>query len=161
MITLRQAYLKIIKAFPGGWDAMSGALGMTRDALENRIFERRGQDLTVQTALMMQSFTNCRAFAEVIANESGGVFIPMPHADALGKDVASEKFLELIAEIGELSEEFKHAVAAHEISGKDQVRINNIIDRINRTTFQFHSILKQFYCHKTKAEADAAEVKHA
>ena len=160
MITLKQAYLKIIKAFPGGWDAMASALGMTRDALENRIYERRGQDLTVQTALMMQSFTNSTAFAEVIASESGGVFVAMPHVGELNKDVASAKFQELVEEVGELSKEFRHAVEAHHLSGKEQIRINDVIDRINRTTIEFHSVVKQFYCHKTKAETQAGEVKN-
>ena len=55
---MRKAYLSMIRAFPGGWDAMAGALGMSRDALENRIYERKGQSVLVETALQMQQFSS-------------------------------------------------------------------------------------------------------
>ena len=157
MITLKQAYLKIIKAFPGGWDAMASALGMTRDALENRIYERRGQDLTVQTALMMQSFTNSTAFAEVIASESGGVFVKLPHVGDISEEMATAKFQLLVEEVGELSKEFRMAMEDHVLTRKEQMRLNDVIDRINRTTMEFRALLKPFYCHETKA---AQEAKH-
>lgn len=152
MITLRQAYLATIRAFPGGWDAMAAALGMTRDALENRIYERRGQDVTQQTALMMQSFTNSTAIAEAFSFESGGVFLLLPHGEELTEDVATLKFQELVEEVGELSKEFRAAMADHKITGKEQAKINHVIDRINRTTSEFRAVVKQFYCHETAAK---------
>lgn len=151
MSGLRQAYLKTIRAFPGGWDAMCAALGMTRDALENRVYERRGQDVTVQTALMMQSFAGTTSVVEAMAVESGGVFVKLPAQDDVSEEVASAKFQELVEEVGELSKEFRAAMADHKISGKEQVRINDVIDRINRTTGEFRALVKCFYCDETAA----------
>ena len=31
---IRKAYLSMIRAFPGGWDAMAGALGMSRGLIQ-------------------------------------------------------------------------------------------------------------------------------
>jgi Sec-independent protein translocase protein TatA len=149
---LKQSYLRTIRAFPGGWDAMCAALGMTRDALENRVYERRGQDVTVQTALMMQSFANTTAIAEAIAVESGGVFVKLPAFGVVSEAVATAKFQELVEEVGELSKEFRTAMADHKVNGKEQVRINDVIDRINRTTGEFRALVKQFYCHETAAQ---------
>lgn len=63
-MNIRKAYLAMIKEYPGGWDAMSAALGMTRDALENRIYERKGQSVLVETALQMQIFSASSHFAD-------------------------------------------------------------------------------------------------
>lgn len=42
LVNIRQSYLAMIKNYQGGWDAMAGALGMSRDALVNHIYERKG-----------------------------------------------------------------------------------------------------------------------
>ena len=42
----------MIRAFPVGWDAMAGALGMSRDALENRIYERKGQSAAQRARIL-------------------------------------------------------------------------------------------------------------
>lgn len=97
---MRRAYLEMIRAFPGGWDAMAAALGVTRAGLENRIYERKGQSLHVETARQMQAFSGCPAFAEAVAADAGGVFLPLPEAEEVGSDELLAMFNQLYAELG-------------------------------------------------------------
>lgn len=83
---IKKAYLAMIKEYPGGWDAMSAALGMTRDALENRIYERKGQSVLVETALQMQLFSASTHFAEAVSQVSGGVFMKLPARNEHDRD---------------------------------------------------------------------------
>jgi len=159
-VNIKQAYLGMIKAFPGGWDAMAAALGFTRDALENRIYERKGQDLHVQTALQMQSFSGTHLFAEAIATAAGGTFVKLPIVDAVDNEDISVKFHELYAELGELSVEFTTITKAGEIDKREQERVNSIVDRMHKTMDELRVLTFNVYCHETKRMTLARGVKH-
>lgn len=150
-MNLRQAYLGMIKAFPGGWDAISGALGMSRDALENRIYERKGQDLNVQTALQMQSFSGTLHFAEAIATLSHGTFVKLPCVDHIGNEAISDKFHEIFEELGELSVEFRTATKNGEIDAGERERMNNLVDKMHKTMDELRAMSFKVYCRETKA----------
>ena len=47
---MRPAYQKMITAYPGGWSAMAGAMGWSLAGLENRVYERKNQQMTVHDA---------------------------------------------------------------------------------------------------------------
>lgn len=151
VVNIKQAYLGMIKAFPGGWDAMAGALGFSRDALENRIYERKGQDLHVQTALQMQSFSGTSLFAEAVAAASGGTFLKLPEVGEVDNEDISTKFHELYAELGELSVEFQKATKDGEVDKREKERINEVVDRMHKTMDELRTLTFRVYCHETKA----------
>ena len=67
----------MIKVFPRGWDAIAAALEMTRNALENRIYETKRQTMSAETALVLQKMTGSTLFAEAVASLSGGAFVKL------------------------------------------------------------------------------------
>lgn len=142
----RKHYLEMIRAFPGGWEAMAGALGMTKDALENRIYERKGQTLTVQTAMQMQAFSNTTFFAEGVAQDSGGVFLKLPEARDAGNDELLAEFNLLYAELGELSGKFRVYVADNEISKTERADLDGVAQQIHRTVEELLALTYQVYC---------------
>lgn len=142
----RKYYLKMIGAFPGGWEAMAGALGMTKDALENRIYERRGQQTAVQTAMQMQAFSATTFFAEGVAQESGGVFLKLPEARDIGNEELLAEFNLLYAKLGELSAKFREYVADNEISGKERADLDDVAQQIHRTVEELLALTYQVYC---------------
>jgi len=161
-VNIRQSYLGMIKSFSGGWDAISAALGMSRDALENRIYERKGQDLGVQTALQMQAFSGTAMFAEAVAAVSGGTFLKLPSVDHIDNDSISDKFHELYEELGELSLEFREATKDGEVNAREKERINAIVDRMHQTMDELRALTFRVYCRDTKAAsvAKAAGARH-
>lgn len=145
-MNLRQSYLGMIKNFPGGWDAMCGALGMSRDALENRIYERRGQSVHVDIALQMQEFSGTTHFAEAIARLSGGVFVQLPAAAEIDNEVLQEKFHQLYAELGRLSQVYSASIKDGEIDQRERAALSVISDDIHKTMQQLMGLMFAIYC---------------
>lgn len=142
---IRQAYLAMIKAFPGGWDAMVGALGATsRDALENRIYERKGQGVLVETALQMQKFSSTTCFAEAVAAASGGTFVKLPEAEVHNEDL-TKKFNELYAELGKFSRDFNEATADDVIDRREELLLAADVDEMHKTLSELLGLVLRVY----------------
>lgn len=150
---IRKSYLETIKAFPGGWDAIAPALGLSRDALENRIYERKGQSVLVETALQMQAFSGTTHFAEAIATISGGVFVRIPQAGAIGNDELLSRFNALHAKIGLLSQKFSEYTADDNIDKRERVDMSAIGDDIHRATQELLAVTFRVYCRAPDAVA--------
>lgn len=142
---LRKAYLGMVKAFPGGWDAMSAALGLSRMGLENRIYERKGQSLLVETAKQMQVFSGTTLFAEAVAQESGGVFLKLPDGQGHDREELLTKFNELYAELGTLSADFNRFTADNELDDKEQAALANEAQQIHRTVEELLALTCSIY----------------
>ncbi|AEK63194.1 YmfL family putative regulatory protein [Collimonas fungivorans] len=145
-MNLRQSYLSMIKQFSGGWDAISAALGMSRDALENRIYERKGQSLCVDTALQMQAFSSTTYFAEAIATASGGVFVAMPSAVDIDNEALLNKFNQLHSHIGLLSRRFSEATADGEVDKRERADLSAIGDEIHKDMQELLGLTFRIYC---------------
>lgn len=153
-MNIRQSYLAMIRAFDGGWDTMAAALGMSKDALENRIYERKGQDLQVQVALQMQAFSRTSHFAESIATASGGTFVKLPCVDDIGNEAITDKFHEIFEQLGVLSAEFREATKDGEINSRERDRLNRIIDDMHRTMDVLRALSFKVYCHDAKSDRE-------
>jgi len=146
-VDIKKSYLAMIKAFPGGWDAMTGALGMTRNALENRIYEKKGQGVEVELALTMQSFAATTHFAEAVAIQSGGVFLKLP-ADLDHRNVdLGKKWRELNVRLGELAVTFDRAIEGdEEIDAKERRELEAVAADMHRTIAEWLALSFRVYC---------------
>lgn len=151
---LKTSYLAMIRAYPGGWDAMAAALGMSRSALENRIYERKGQSLLVETALQMQAFSGTTSFAETIAQLSGGAFFLLPDGGDQDRDDILAKFNALHAELGDLSRAFNAAVTDQEIDSRERTDLMAIQQRIHARAAELLALSFRIYC-RPSARDDA------
>lgn len=129
MDTIRSAYQQMCRAMPGGWATMAASLGMTPDALENRVYERRGQEITVHQARQMQANSGTTLFAEAIAADAGGVFVLMPTADQQCAEEIMQVYMRLVDEVGQLARDWSESTAdgvldKREIERLEQLRQN-------------------------------------
>jgi hypothetical protein len=144
-VEIKNSYLAMIKAYPGGWGAMSGALGMTQSALENRIYERKGQAVLVETAMQMQAFSGTTLFAESIARASGGVFVKIPEVGEVDNDALLLKFNELHAHLGMLSRRFGEYTKDGELTEREQRDLRDISDEIHMTMQELLQLTVRVY----------------
>ncbi|PFH08123.1 hypothetical protein BCF11_0475 [Collimonas sp. PA-H2] len=151
----RQSYLKMIKAFPGGWDAMAAAMGITRNALENRTYERQGQTMSVDKAMQMQVFSDTALFAQCIAIESGGVFVMLPAPHEIDNEALLSKFNKLYAHIGLLSRRFNEATEDGEIDKRERADLAAIGDEISRHTQELLALTFRIYCRSDDEKVEA------
>lgn len=145
-MNIRQAYQGMINSFPGTWDAMAAALGLTRDALSNRVYERRNQSLTVEQSLQMQEFSNTTLFAETVATLSGGVFIKLVEPGAIAQEDLHAKFQELWSKLGELSRAYTAYTDDNFIDAREKADLQRISDEIQRTMQELMALMFQIYC---------------
>ncbi|OYY46257.1 MAG: hypothetical protein B7Y56_03115 [Gallionellales bacterium 35-53-114] len=141
----------MIRAFPGGWEAMAAAMGFSKDALENRIYERKGQTLTVHQAEQMQAFSGTSLFAEGVARDTGGVFIKLPAAREIGNDELLSEFNLLYAKLGELSATFREAVKDNDIDKAEKADLDAIGQEIHCTVQELLALTYSVYCKQADA----------
>ncbi|MBB2918306.1 YmfL family putative regulatory protein [Cupriavidus alkaliphilus] len=142
---IRNAYLSMIRAMPGGWDSMAAALGMSKAALENRVYERKEQRMHVDTAMQIQAFSGTQDFAEVIARESGGVFVPLPGVELCGREELFDKQQELMSDLGDLFSRFRSFINDGEIDRKEGAALEQIEDEVHRTLSEFMAVAMRLY----------------
>lgn len=79
---MRTAIQKAIKSYNGGWEAMASALGLPSvSALENRVYEKKGQELTFHQILMIEALSNTKFITEAMAARHNSVVIELPEGD--------------------------------------------------------------------------------
>lgn len=143
---VRQAYLAMVHEFPGGWDAMAAALGKTRPALQNRIYELKGQHMGIHDALMMQQLSGTHHFAASVAQESGGVFVLLPEPATTGREDLLAAFNRLYQELGDLSSRFNAATADGEIDARERLDLTENGHRLHAVLEQLLALSFAVYC---------------
>ncbi|MDC7699566.1 YmfL family putative regulatory protein [Vogesella indigofera] len=126
MDRLRTSYQQMCRAMPGGWAAMAAALGLSKDGLENRVYERKGQEITVHQAMQMQAMSGTSLFAEAVAADSGGVFIPLSQVDGVDDEEIQALYMALVEEVGKLAREWREATRDGEVCKKERARLDAI-----------------------------------
>jgi hypothetical protein len=135
----------MIKAMSGGWGAMCGALAMKRDPLENRIYERKGQALLVETALLMQSFSGTTLFAEAVATASGGTFVKLPDDIECVNEELGKKWRALYIELGTLTRHFEESTADGVIDDREQKVLDAAEARVHRVLAELLALTRRVY----------------
>lgn len=131
---IRKAFLAMIRATEGGWDAVATHLGMSRSSLENRVYERKGQQVSTDDALQMQALSDTNHFAEAVAMRSGGVFVAIPGiGEEADNDELLSKFVKLTTRFGELAKRHAEATADGEIDAAEKADLIAIGNGIHQS----------------------------
>ena len=143
---IKKSYLGMIKAFPGGWDAIAAALGMSRNGLENRVYERKGQGITADTALQLQAFSGTTLFAEAVAASSGGAFVKLPEDICDGNEALAKKFRDIYVRLGVFASHFEEATADEVIDPRERACLDADIDGLQRGLSELMALTIRVYC---------------
>lgn len=125
---------------------MAALMGMSESALDNRVYERKGQEFTAREGLRMQQVSKTTFFAEAVAQESGGTFVKLPAIDHIDNDSLLTKFNELHAELGLLSQRFGEYTKDGELNAREQADLKAIGDEIHKTMEELLAITFRVYC---------------
>lgn len=128
---LRNAAQEMAKGCDGGWTTMASSLGMSLAALENRVYERKGQEMSVHEFLQMQAFSGKTSFAEAVARLSGGVFLKLPDVEQASNEELLVMFNALYSKVGKLASRFNEAIADGEVCEREKKDLNAIKTQIH------------------------------
>ena len=134
--TINQALRTMAQSPNGGYAVTSSMLGITRAALENRLYEVKGQRVSIEEAMLMQRLLERTDFAEAVAAESGGVFVAMPEMDAaalLGEDIR-EHLHHSVEELGTLFSTWRNSTADGCLSKTESAQlwqqVRSVVNRV-------------------------------
>lgn len=140
MNRIRASLQTMCRALPGGWATMAAALGTSVDCLENRIYERKGQEPAIDLAMQMQKASGLTSFAEAVAADSGGVFVPLAGHDTANTEDLMLLYMKLADDVGRLAREWQAATADGEICKREAAALDAIRQEICRTATRFTSL---------------------
>jgi len=117
---INHAIREMAKSVSGGHAAVAAVLGYTKPALENRLYEVKGQRIGIDEAMLIQRISGRTDFAEAVASESGGVFVPLPEdvsCAALAEEEISARFLNIMERGGEMVRKDRSGNRLEQIAG--------------------------------------------
>lgn len=133
MDLIKRAIKDMAHSVDGGYASVAAALGLSsRTALENRLYQVKGQRVSIEEALAIQRISGRNDFAEAVAAESGGVFVRLPDdvcCAALAEEEISAHFLSVIAHVGEMVEKWRESTADGEVSERELADLLDVFRR--------------------------------
>ena len=141
---LLPAYQAMIKVH--GWQATAATFGLTKTALEQRVYETKGSGMRVDLALMIQDYAGTKHFAQAVAHASGGVFYALPEPGDLSDVELHDKFHELYEELGELSREYTSAKKDGRIDARERAALQILENRMHTTIRELMTLMFLINC---------------
>lgn len=146
---LRKAVVRMVNAVNGGWTVAAAHLGMTENALRNRVYETKGQALSTNDKLALQELSGTTLFAEALAAASGGTFVRLPECDQVEHDSVQLLFNELYSQLGEHFTLFMDAIADGVIDSGERKDIQAHGAELHRKVEQLQALMFGMYCRST------------
>ncbi|HFK5751221.1 TPA: YmfL family putative regulatory protein [Enterobacter ludwigii] len=84
--SLKEVVKAMCKAYPGGREAMSGALGMSVTQFNNNLYEKNGcRFFEVNELEAMEDISNTSLLADYFARRRGALLVDVPHLEDLDR----------------------------------------------------------------------------
>ena len=145
MDRIRGSLQMMCRAMNGGWSAMAESQGMSLTALENRVYARKGQEVTVARAMAMQEASGTTYFAEAVAQESGGLFIKLPTLESVSAEDIQEQFIQMLEKAGEFAAEWRRATEDNEVCKREKRQLGSLAADLCRHVHEIlHTTFKLF-----------------
>ncbi|WP_250500573.1 YmfL family putative regulatory protein [Caballeronia sp. GAWG1-5s-s] len=156
----KQTFLQMIEA-AGGRSDMAHCLGITLAALDNRVHEKGTppQRVHPDMAIQMQLVSNTTLFAEEVARQSGGMFIPLPQAeDELDNEQIQDKFLRIVERVGELATCHRKATEDGRVDQAERADLDSIAHEIHRSVQEMLTLTYLIYSAPEPAKSSVAAI---
>jgi hypothetical protein len=84
--SLKEVVKAMCKAYPGGREAMAGALGMSVTQFNNNLYEKNGcRFFEVNELEAMEDISNTSLLADYFARRRGALLVDVPHLEDLDR----------------------------------------------------------------------------
>lgn len=151
-MSIKQAITQMIDK-AGGQDRAAFELGMSLSALQNRLYSKKFQVITIEHALALQVISNTTFFAEAIAEESGGMFMKLPEVDEhCDNEELLSKFTQILGDLGELASTHREAIKDGNVNDREKHDLEQIAAHAHRHIQELLTLTFRIYCPQGKHE---------
>lgn len=147
------AIKKTITDLPGGYAEAAEWLGISENALFNRLRTEGDQIFPLGWAIVLQRAGGSNHIADAVARHSQGVFVPLADVDEVDNDDINQRLMESIEWIGRHSAFVRKATADGVIDAEERAQIEENSYQVI-AKFQEHvTLLYRVFCVAEKSEA--------
>ncbi|MDK9634285.1 YmfL family putative regulatory protein [Enterobacter hormaechei] len=147
------AIKKTITELPGGYSEAAEWLGVTENALFNRLRAEGDQIFPLGWAMVLQSAGGSNHIADAVARHSHGVFVPLAEVEEIDNGDIHQRLMESIEWIGKHSHYIRKATADGIIDASERAQIEENSYQV-MTKWQEHlTLLFRVFCAPEKSDA--------
>lgn len=135
MVDIKETVKEMCKAYPGGRQAMAGALGMSITQFNNNLYEKNGCRFFEHHELeSMEDLSGTNALAEYFARRSGALLVEVPKFEDLDQVELYSRSVTTVARRGLVDQMIQEAVAdgvidANEARDIERLHANHLAAR--------------------------------
>lgn len=115
---------KLITGLPGGYAEAAGWLGVTVDALFNRLRPNSNQIFPIGWLMVLQNAGGNTHFADAVSSQSNSVNVHLPSVEDIGREDVNLKLMESIEFIGRHSEMVRKFTEDGEIDAAERSELD-------------------------------------
>lgn len=147
------AIKKTITDLPGGYAEAAEWLGVTENALFNRLRTDGDQIFPLGWVMVLQSAGGKNHIAHAVSRASGGTFVPMPEIEDLDYGDINQRLLEAIEQISAYSQQVREAIEDGVIEPHERSAIDGELYSAISKLQEHTSLVYRVFCAPEKSDA--------
>nr|DAG32296.1 MAG TPA: regulatory protein [Caudoviricetes sp.] len=147
------AIKKTITELPGGYSEAAEWLGVTENALFNRLRTDGDQIFPLGWAMVLQRAGGSNHIANAIARHSNGVFVPLADVEEIENGDINQRLMESVEWIGRHSQYVRKATADGVIDAQERAQIEENSYQVMAKWQEHLTLLFRVFCAPEKSDA--------
>jgi hypothetical protein len=147
------AIKKTITELPGGYSEAAEWLGVTENALFNRLRTDGDQIFPLGWAMVLQRAGGSNHIANAIARHSNGVFVPLADVEDIENGDINQRLMESVEWIGRHSQYVRKATADGVIDAQERAQIEENSYQVMAKWQEHLTLLFRVFCAPEKGDA--------
>lgn len=152
-VWLVAAIKKTISALPGGYAEAAEWLGVTENAIFNRLRAEGDQIFPLGWALVLQQASGTKYIADAVSRASNSVNVPLVDIESLDNADINERLMESIEWIGRHSARVRAATADGVIDAEERRELDETSYQVMQKWQEHVSLLYRVFCAPEKVDA--------
>jgi hypothetical protein len=147
------AIKKTISSLPGGYDEAAEWLGVSKDALFNRLRAGGDQIFPLGWAMVLQQASGTTYIADAVSRQSNSVNVPLVDLEDIENGDINQRLMEAIEWIGQHSKYLRQATADGVIDEAEREQIEANSYQVMAKWQEHISLLFRIFCAPEKSDA--------
>ncbi|MBT0725120.1 hypothetical protein HH682_11980 [Rosenbergiella sp. S61] len=152
-----EGYIKAVKKtitdLPGGYAEAAEWLGVTENALFNRLRADGDQVFPVGWANVLQNAGGTHYVSDYMSRAVGCINVPLPEPDMVGITDINQKLLEVFEEVSSYSQQVRDAIEDGEVDREEFEALKASLDRSTVKMQQHLNLVSRDFCKPEKVNA--------